>query len=356
MSAPTIRDVAAKAQVSVATVSRVLNESGYADSETRARVLKAAAKLNYQRNVHWSRLKSQSSQTILFLLGNRQSFNTMQMRLLVACERTLNSRGYDLVFSRYEYSGALRPAELVLPRMLEQRGAVDGVILAGVHHSNLLKALDKRRLPYSLLGNGFEGATADLTHNTVFYDDRGGVEEAAEYLLRIGHRRIAFLGNVSQPWFHRRHEGFQNALRRHRAEAISVTDNWQVSNLDYGQVATAQLLRRSQPPTAILAANDELAAGAWKELVKRKIAIPREMSLIGLGDRAEFTILEPALTSISVFEDQLGERVTCMLLARIADPKRMPVTETYPCKLIERASCAPVAEIRTLEQVKRKLP
>ena len=70
---PTIREVAAKAQVSVATVSRVLNESGYADRETRARVLKAAAALNYQRNVNWSRLKSQSSQTILFLLGNRQA-------------------------------------------------------------------------------------------------------------------------------------------------------------------------------------------------------------------------------------------------------------------------------------------
>jgi LacI family transcriptional regulator len=105
-----------------------------------------------------------------------------------------------------------------------------------------------------------------------------------------------------------------------------------------------------------VAGNDELAAGAWKVLVKRKISIPHEMSLIGLGDRAEFAILEPALTSISVFEDQLGERLTSMLLSRIRDPKHAAASETYPCKLIERASCAPLAEVTTLEAVKRKIP
>ena len=356
MSAPTIREVAAKAQVSVATVSRVLNESGYADSETRARVLKAAQELNYRSNVHWSRLRSQSSQTILFLLGNRQTIGAMHMRLLVACERTLNGRGYDLVFSRFEYSRSLRATELALPRMLAQSGAVDGVILAGVHHSNLLKALAQRRLPYSLLGNSFEGGASDLTHNSIFYDDRGGIEEATEFLIRLGHRRIAFVGNISLPWFQRRHEGFQNALRKQGLAPVAVSDNWQVSNLDYGQMATAQLLRDSLPPTAILAANDELAAGAWKELVKRKIAIPKQMSLVGLGDRAEFAILEPALTSITVFEDQIGERLTAMLLARIAEPNKAALSETYPCKLVERASCGPLAEVRTLEQIKRKLP
>jgi len=349
----TIRDVAARAKVSVATVSRVLNESGYADSETRVRVLKAAADLNYRRNVNWSRLKSQSSKTILFLLGNRQSFNAFHMRLLEACEKTLQARGYDLIFSRYEYSGRLRGNELPLPRMLDQTGALDGVLLAGVHHPNLLDVLDKRRMPYSILGNNFEGPIA---HNAVFYDDRGGIEEAAGYLLRLGHRRIAFLGNTSLPWFQRRYEGYLQAMEKRGLKPIAVSDNWQVSNIDYGQLAAAQLLRDSMPPTAILAGNDEIAAGTWKELVRRKVSIPKEMSLIGLGDRAEFAILEPALSSISVFEDQLGERLTAMLLARIEDPKHAPASETYPCKLIERASCAPLAEVRVLQEIKRKVP
>lgn len=352
----TIRDVAARANVSVATVSRVLNDSGYADGDTRVRVLKAAADLNYQRNVNWSRLKSQSSHTILFLLGNRQGIVAMHMRLLVACERTLRAHGYDLIFARHEYSGRLRATELPLPSVLEQAGAVDGVLLAGVHHANLLQALEKRRLPYAMVGNNFEGPSALLSHNCVTYDDRGAIEEATSYLIRLGHRRIAFLGNISPPWFERRHQGYRHAMQARGLEPIVVGENWQISNTDYGQLATAQLLRAERPPTAIIGANDELAAGAWKELTKRKIAIPREMSLIGLGDRAEFAILEPALTSISVFEDQLGERLTSMLLARIREPKQAPVSETYPCKLVERASCAPLADVRTLEEVKRKMP
>ncbi len=351
---PTIRDVALLAKVSVATVSRVLNESGYADSETRVRVLKAAADLEYKRNVNWSRLKSQSSQTILFLLGNRQGFNSFHMRLLVACERTLRSRGYDLIFARHEYSSRLQASELPLPRMLEQTGAVDGVILAGIHFPNMLHVLQRRRMPYTMLGNNFEGPASMLAHNCIFYDDRGGIEEATSYLLRLGHRRIAFLGNTSLPWFQRRYQGYLHVMEERGLDPLSVTDNWQLANTDYGQLATTQLLKESRPPTAMVAGNDELSAGAWKELTKRKIAIPKEMSLIGLGDRAEFSILEPAMSSISVFDDQLGERLTTMLLSRIQDEKHAPASETYPCKLIERASCAPLAEIRMLEQVKRK--
>jgi DNA-binding LacI/PurR family transcriptional regulator len=353
---PTIRDVAARAGVSVATVSRVLNESGYADPDTRARVLKAAAELEYHRNVNWSRLKSQSSQTILFLLGNRQQFNAMHMRLLVACERTLKAQGYDLIFTRHEYSGKLRAAEIPLPRMLEQSGAIDGVLLAGVHHQNLIQVLQKRQIPYAVLGNNFEGSRDAISKNCVSYDERSAIEDATTYLIRFRHRRIAFIGNVSQPWFQHRYDGYLQAMQSHRLSPIAITENWQIANIDYGQLATAQLLRGDQPPTAIIAGNDEIAAGAWKELIKRKIAIPSEMSLIGMGDRAEFSILEPALTSISVFEDQLGERLTTMLLERIRDPKLSPPSEIYPCKLIERASCAPLFEIKALQAVQRKTP
>ena len=333
--------MAAQAQVSVATVSRVLNDNGYADPETRARVLAAAAELNYQRNIHWSRLKRQSSRTILFVLGNRRQFNTMHMRLLEACERTLGGRGYDLIFTRHDYAGTLRAPDLPLPRLLEQAGAVDGVLLAGVHHPNLVQALDKRRLPYALLGNDLDGTSLLGARNCIFYDDQSAIGEAVAYLARLGHRRIAFAGNIALPWFERRHQGYVQAMARLGLETVEATGDWQIDNLDYGQLAAAQLLRLPVPPTAILAANDELAAGVWKELVKRQVPIPGQMSLVGVGDRAEFAILEPPLTSISVFIDQLGERLTSMLLRKIEDPKAQPASEHYPCKLVERASCGP---------------
>jgi len=342
----TIVDVARRAGVSVATVSRVLNGSGYADPATRTRVQQAVADLGYQRNIHWSRLKSRSSRTILFLLGNRDGFNPMHMRLLMACERVFQAHRYDLIFARHEYPAAARPPELVLPSVLQQSGAVDGVVLAGVHYPNLLGVLEKRKLPYALLANDLPGPTPP--HNCILYDDRTAMDEATCYLQRLGHRRIAYVGNRTLVWFERRFQGYQAAMERHALPTSGVFENWTLANHDYGQLAAAQLLKEKPAPTAIIAGNDELAAGVWKELTKRRIAIPGQISLMGVGDRVEYLVLEPALTSISVFADQLGERLATMLLSRVAGPGASVPTETLPCKLMERASCGPRPEPRVM--------
>ena len=347
----TIVDVAHRAGVSVATVSRVLNNSGYADPHTRARVQQAAAELGYQRNIHWSRLKSKRSRTMLFLLGNRDGFNPMHMRLLMACERLFRAQRYDLIFARHEYPASARPSELALPAVLEQRGAVDGVVLAGVHHQNLLDLLDQRQLPYALLANDLPGPAP--IHNCILYDDRAAVDEATGYLQRLGHRRIAYIGNRTFTWFERRYQGYRAAMERQGLPISGVFENWSLANHDYGQVAAAQLLKERSVPTAIITGNDELAAGVWKELTKRRLAIPGQISLLGVGDRVEYSVLEPALTSISVFADQLGERLATMLLSRVADPQTLPPTEIFPCKLMERASCGPCPEPRAL-LVRRK--
>lgn len=114
-------------------------------------------------------------------------------------------------------------------------------------------------MPYSILGNNFERAIAN---NAAFYDDRGGIEEAAGYLLWLGHRRIAFLGNTSLPWFQRRCEGYRQAMEKYGPTPIAISENWEVSNIEYGTLAIARLLREYDRPTAILAGNDEIAAGA----------------------------------------------------------------------------------------------
>jgi DNA-binding LacI/PurR family transcriptional regulator len=124
------------------------------------------------------------------------------------------------------------------------------------------------------------------------------------------------------------------------AQPLHATGDWKISSLDYGQLAVAELLRSAQRPTAILAGNDEIAAGIWKELVRRQVRIPTEISLIGFGDRAEFSILEPSLTSVRTFEETLGERLATMLLQRFAAGARSLPSESYPCQLIERHSCA----------------
>lgn len=337
----TIKDVAKAAGVSVATVSRVLNGSSYFDKETARRVREAIAKLDYRKNIHWTRLSRNASETVCFLLGNRASMNSTQMKMLVACERRCAEQGLDLVFASFRYSGETRPEELALPKMLAVRGMVDGVILAGQHNSNLLEVLRKLEIPWVLSGNNFAGRAKDTHQFTVNYDEAGGIEDAARHLLRLGHRRLAFIGNQKYSWFQRRLKSFRQALAGHGASLQTVIDDWELPNIDYGRLATAQLMRQPHPPTAILAANDELAAGAWKELVHRGIRIPADVSLVGFGDREEFQILEPSLTSVSVFPDRLGLALADMLQQRLADPQARIASRVFPCQLMERASSGP---------------
>jgi LacI family transcriptional regulator len=338
---PTIKEVAREAGVSVATVSRVLNGSGYFDEETARKVRGAVERLGYRRNVHWKRLKRNSSDTISFLLGNREAMNSMQMRLLVASERVCHERGLDVVFSSFRYSAETKASQLVLPRVLAEQGVVDGVILAGQHSANLLEALDQARIPWVLAGNNFVGPARCTSLFTVYYDEQGGIADAARYLARLGHRRIAFVGNAALPWFRRRLEAFRAALASQARSLIEVCEDWRVSNVEYGCLSAARLLRLSRRPTAILAANDEIAAGVWMELTQQSVRIPAEMSLVGFGDREEFQILRPALSTVSVFPQKLGASLAEMLIQRMENPKARIESRVFPCQLMERASCGP---------------
>jgi DNA-binding LacI/PurR family transcriptional regulator len=340
MITATIKDVAKRAGVSTATVSRVLNDSGYFDAETARLVNEAVEALGYRRNIHWKRLAQNASETVCFLLGNRESLNSMQVKLLLSCERVLAEAGYDLVFSLYRYDKEKLAGKLQLPRLVAQQGSVDGVILAGVHHENFLEVLERMKLPYVMLGNTYIGHKEKLKKDAVVYDDVAGCFDAIEYLLRLGHRRIAFAGNIALPWFGRRYQGYGQALKKAGLPEITVTESWNVPYIEYGKLAATELLRRATPPTAIFSGNDEIAGGVWKTLTGRGIAIPREISLIGFGDREELSILEPSLTTVSVFQEKIGEELARMLVQKIRKPGLRLDARSFPCQLLERSSCS----------------
>ncbi|MDX2153746.1 MAG: LacI family DNA-binding transcriptional regulator [Bryobacteraceae bacterium] len=338
---PTIKDVAREAGVSVATVSRVLNRSGYFDEATGRAVHDAVARLGYRRNVHWQRISNNASRTLCFLLGNRAGLNSMQMRMLVACERVCKEQGFDLVFSRLDYPIEGKAARIELPRIVADQGLVDGVILVGRHAPNLLELLGQNALPWVMLGNNFEGDFHRLPENTLSYDEEAGSADATAYLARLGHRRIAFIGNRGYLWFRRRQKAYEKAMREAGLTPLSVDADWEAAGAEYGSLAAAELLRRKDAPTAIFASNDEVAAGVWKEVTRRGYRIPLDISLCGFGDREEFQILEPPLTSIAVFPERLGAELARMILARLKDPATAIPSRIFPCQFIERGSCAP---------------
>lgn len=342
----TIKDVANSAGVSTATVSRVLSGTGYFDKDTARLVHEAVENLGYRRNVNWKRLSQNSSETLCFLLGNRDSLNSMQVKMLMASEKTAAAEDFDLFFASFRYAAETPFRRLELPRLLAQAGAVDGVILAGLHYENLLNALDDLKIPHVILGNTYIGANEKLEYDALVYDDVTGLYEATKYLLRLGHRRIAFVGNVALPWFARRYQGYCRAMAEAGLERIEYTEKWAVKLPEYGNLAAADLLRRMPRPTAIIAANDELAGGVWKTLINRGIAVPHELSLMGFGDREEFRLLEPALTTVSAMEEEVGTELTAMLLLKLKDPQKKTPARVFPCQIVERSSCAaPAAEL-----------
>lgn len=344
MRAATIKDVAHRAGVSTATVSRVLNNSGYFDPETARAVNQAVKTLGYRRNVHWKRLASNSSETICFLLGNRDALNSMQVKMLMAAERELTDAGFDLVFAPFRYSPKTAPECLQLPRLIAQQGTIDGVILAGLHYENFLDALSNINLPYVLLGNTYIGHEDKLKKDALVYDDIAGAYEATKYLLRLGHRRIAFVGDRNFPWFERRYEGYSRALREENVEELTATENLDIGYIEYGKLAAERLLRGAKPPTAIFAANDEIAGGIWKTLAHQGIRIPEQISLMGFGDREDFSILEPSLTTVTVFQEKIGSELAAMLLCKLKNPGVPLDLRTFSCQIVERNSCAPPHE------------
>jgi DNA-binding LacI/PurR family transcriptional regulator len=245
------------------------------------------------------------------------------------------------VFSGFRYPPDVKAPQLALPRVLAEQGVVDGVILAGQHSANLLEALDHAGIPWVLAGNNFVGPARCTSRFTIYYDEQGGISDAARYLGRLGHRRVAFVGNAALPWFRRRLEVFRSVLAAQARHLMEVCDDWRVSNIEYGSLAAARLLRLERRPTAILAANDEIAAGVWMELTQQGVRIPAEISLIGFGDREEFQILRPPLTTVSVFPQKLGAGLAEMLIQRLENPKARIEARVLPCQLMERASCGP---------------
>src|SRR6266568_8647710 len=133
MKASTIKDVSRLAGVSTATVSRVINRTGLVDPDTERRVADAMEALDFRRNVNWERLSRKSSRMVCFLLGNRPAPSSMHVRMLMGAEQTLAEAGYDLVFAAFRYNQNAPSKRLELPRLLQSRGAVDGVILGGIH-------------------------------------------------------------------------------------------------------------------------------------------------------------------------------------------------------------------------------
>ena len=327
----TIRDVARLADVSVATVSRVINDSGPVSAATRRRIERVALRLRYSPNGAARSLITRRTHTLGVLLPDL--YGEFFSEVIRGIDAVAQRHGYHmLVSSSHSEQSAL---EAALDAM---RGRVDGLIV-------MSPDLDQETLRSSLAACSavvlLNCAATDPGFDTFNIDNVTGARTMTRHLLQLGHRRIAFIkgaeGNVDAV---ERLRGFRLALRAARVER---RDAWEIAG-DFteggGYRAASLLLAQPCRPSALFAANDSMAIGALSALSDAAVAVPDEMAVVGFDDIPTARYTNPPLSSVHVPITQLGELATEKLVYSLASGGRQrPSSQTLPTALVVRQSC-----------------
>lgn len=326
--AATIRDVAARAGVSVATVSRVFNSPDIVRDDTVSRVLEVARELSFVLHVGARNLSRRRTNTVGLLLPHLHGeFFSEVIREIDAAAR---GRGYHLLVSGEEMSDW----DEVAAALNATRGRVDGLIVMSpyVDGDELRKHLPNA-LPAVLLN--CPGAAGP----SITIDNRGGVAKVMRHLGSLGHRRIAFInGPQSNADARERLRAYRTGLARlaGRGKNIELPGDF---TEDGGCTAARMALKGKPRPTAIFAANDAMAIGALFALREAGVHVPREMAVVGFDDIPIARFVSPPLTTVGIDIASLGRRAVGLLLEVLDHGPGIQRCETLSTHLVIRESC-----------------
>lgn len=328
-----IKDVAERARVAVKTVSRVLNNHPYVSPKTRERVEQAMRDLDFRPSVAARILTGAKSNQIALIYDNHSPYYMFQVQ-----------SGCWEVCKEHKLRLLGQPVEVTDPAVGEQvRGLisethVDGVILSSpvTDCDPVLRMLEALNVPFVRISPGTNHA---LT-SSVFMDDAQAADDMTTHLINMGHRRIGFIrGHSNHMASAERQFGYRRALDRAgiRFEPELTCDG--EFDFDSGVRAAHQLLALANPPSAIFASNDDMAAGVLSEAHQRGLDLPRQLSVAGFDDTTLSRTVWPALTTIHQPMAELARTATEILLAGGEITHRR-----LPHRLVERASVSPPNE------------
>lgn len=344
---PTIIDVARLAGASFKTVSRVINNEPHVRAETRARVLQAVADLGFQPNIQARTLAGDRSFLIAHIYGDKGGFYTLdiQVGLLDRCREA----GYHLLIEEIDYTS---------PHVEQRVGAIvnqlrlDGVVLTApvTDHPVVLGVLDRMAVPYVRITPEREIPEVP----SVRIDERAASRTLVERLLALGHRRIGLIrGQANHTATELRQGGYCDAL----AAASLPIDPQLIQRGGFtfasGRDPARALLSLPDPPTALFAMNDEMAAGALSIAHEMGLVLPDELSVVGFDDMMVAQMVWPPLTTVRQPVGEMARRAADILFARLAMPRTggrrgpragwpAPVPHAIlPYELVERQSAVP---------------
>ena len=331
---PTIYDVASEANVAISTVSRVLNGSNEVSDATRERVQAAIQKLQFQPQRTARALAQQSTTSVAVALPSATSL--FYVEILKGVKDAMREREMDLLLCNL---GSGQPSA-TLQRFL-RRGAVDGLLLTSLPvDAPLAEQLQGMQAPVVLLGSRAPG------FDSYWWDDEAGARRATEHLIQRGHRRIAFV--AAHAWSYSstpRLAGYRTALEdagiAYDPDLVAAGDTTKHAGYseEAGAEAMAKLMGSAAPPTAVFAASDVQAYGAWAWARDNSIRVPRDVSIVGYDDLKLSRYLD--LSTVSQGMQGAGRRVADRLLSRLDGGGDDRVDVELPVELVVRGSSGP---------------
>ena len=327
----TIRDVALRAGVSVATVSRVFNSSGPVREETRRRIREVARELQYVPDAAARSLTMRRTGAIGVILPDLHG--EFFSEVIRGIDQTARQQDHHLLVSSSHNDR--REIEAAVQAM---RGRVDGLILMSPDLDALALAANlPESLPVVLLNCAVEGTPFDALN----VDNFGGAGAAVRHLVARGHRRVGIINGAERNYdAQERRRGYLAALRAAGVaphESLEAAGNFTESA---GYDGARALLAGSARPTAIFAANDSTAIGALSAIREEGLRVPEDVAVVGFDDIPLARYMSPPLSSVRVPIFELGARATRMLLEAVASKNQhQRRQELLPTTLVVRASC-----------------
>jgi len=326
----TIEHIAQLAKVSKATVSRVLNNSPKVTEETRERVMKIIKESGYYPSAMARRLTTNKAETIGLIIPSPQDKtfgNPFYTEILRGLTHQAKIEGYDLLLFINEHK--FNYSQLFYDRR------VDGLLLIGIKRNDKgISQLSENRLPYILTGKvDYKEA------NYVDAENRKGAYQAASYLARLGHKRIAYIGGSFDFVFNQeRFEGYLSALKDHNLEYGKELTMKSISTQESGYEAMQKILKSSSIPTAVFAANDLDAIGAMRAIKEKGLKIPEDIAIIGFDDIQLTSYVDPPLTTIKQPIFEMGTTAISLLVQLIEGKEKEHPKVELPTQLIIRKS------------------
>jgi LacI family transcriptional regulator len=327
-----IGEIARRANVSTATVSRTLNQSGAVKPETARKVWRAATELNYYPNSHARALVSGRSKLLGLIVSDIT--NPFFPELVRTFEALATQHQYDLILTSTDYqtprmTGCLR-------RMLERK--VDGVaIMTSEMDTGLIKELSRRGVPLVFMDVGQVGPR--MSH--VLIDYANGIRQAVDHIVALGHKRVGFItGPLDLHSARTRRQAFLDGMRSHGIKPDPKLVREGTHTAEGGQKAMAVILRQQKRPTAVVCSNDWTAIGALHALDAAGLRVPEDVSLVGFDDIPLASYTSPPLTSVRMSAGDVGSTAFDALFRLIGGERLEGDIYQVPTTLVVRQSTA----------------